>query len=107
MTGTQLRRLGKSIAGAIHPVRATTHEENIMLSFLSTYWVWIVLIGAMLLMHRGHGGHGGGHGGGCGGGHAGAEPTANRGHAGHDHAAEHPASSSSTGPVSLDKPPVT
>jgi hypothetical protein len=33
-----------------------------MLSFLSSYGVWILLIGGMLLMHRGHGG-------GCGAGH--------------------------------------
>ena len=41
-----------------------------MLTFLSTNWLWILLIGGMLLMHLGHGGHGGhrGHGGGCGGG---------------------------------------
>jgi hypothetical protein len=41
-----------------------------MLSFLSSYGVWILLIGGMLLMHRGHGGgHSGGHSGGCGAGH--------------------------------------
>lgn len=36
-----------------------------MLDFLSSYWIWILFIGAMLWMHLGHGGHGG-HGG-CGG----------------------------------------
>lgn len=30
-----------------------------MLTFLSTYWIWFLLIGAMLLIHSGHGGHGG------------------------------------------------
>jgi len=40
-----------------------------MLAFLSTNWLWILLIGGMLFMHLGHGGHAGG--GGCGGGHAG------------------------------------
>lgn len=69
-----------------------------MLNFLSTYWIWILLIVGMLVMHRGHGGHGGGHtgadAGGCGGGHA-----------AHDHPAEHPASPAGRGPISLDKPP--
>lgn len=37
-----------------------------MLAFLSTNWLWILLIGGMLFMHLGHGGLGGG----CGGGHA-------------------------------------
>lgn len=39
-----------------------------MLNFLSSNWIWIVLVGGMLWMHLGHGGHGGrgGHGG-CGG----------------------------------------
>ena len=36
-----------------------------MIRFLTANWIWFVLIGAMLLMHRGHAGHGGG--GGCGG----------------------------------------
>ena len=36
-----------------------------MIRFITVNWVWFVLIGAMLLMHRGHAGHGGG--GGCGG----------------------------------------
>ena len=36
-----------------------------MIRFISANWIWFVLIGAMLLMHRGHAGHGGG--GGCGG----------------------------------------
>ena len=42
-----------------------------MAEFLSANWVWILPIGAMLVMHVGHGRHGGtqgGHGG-CGGGH--------------------------------------
>lgn len=38
-----------------------------MIRFITANWIWFVLIGAMLLMHRGHRGHGGGHGGGCGG----------------------------------------
>lgn len=33
-----------------------------MFSFLSTYGLWILLIGGMLFMHLGHRGHGGGHG---------------------------------------------
>lgn len=39
-----------------------------MLEFLSSNWVWILLIGGMLFMHLGHG-HGRGHSGhmGCGG----------------------------------------
>ena len=54
-----------------------------MLEFLSNNWLWILLIGGMLVMHLGHaGGHGAGHGagqgghGGCGGGHQ---------HSGHQH----------------------
>ena len=43
-----------------------------MLEFLSNNWLWILVIGGMLVMHLGHaGGHGAGqrgHGG-CGGGH--------------------------------------
>ncbi|QUW85554.1 hypothetical protein SMIR_41605 (plasmid) [Streptomyces mirabilis] len=49
-----------------------------MTGFLTSNWIWILLIGAMLVMHLGHrhGGHGGGGGtGGCGGG---------GGHVGHD-----------------------
>jgi len=30
-----------------------------MLDFIGTNWVWILLIGGMLFMHLGHGGHGG------------------------------------------------
>lgn len=41
-----------------------------MLTFLATNWLWIVLIGAMAVMHLGHGTHNHGGGGGCG--HAGA-----------------------------------
>ena len=33
-----------------------------MLDFIGTNWIWILLIGGMLIMHLGHGGHGG-HGG--------------------------------------------
>jgi hypothetical protein len=51
-----------------------------MLSFLSTYWLGILLIGGMLVMHLGHRGHGGGHDGGCGAGHG-------AGHGDHDAAA--------------------
>jgi hypothetical protein len=96
--------LGSSLApaplcGAHVSIHGTAHEEIIMLNFLATYWIWILLIGGMLVMHRAHGGHGaGGHGGanagGCGGGHA-----------AHDHTAEHPASHPRRGPVPLDKPP--
>jgi hypothetical protein len=50
-----------------------------MLKFLSTYWLWILLIGGMLFMHLGHGGHGG-HGGKGGHGHGAG------GHAGHNDA---------------------
>lgn len=45
-----------------------------MIRFLESNWIWILLIGGMLLMHVGHrhGGHAGqGTGGGCGGGHTG------------------------------------
>lgn len=76
-----------------------------MIAFLSTNWIWILLIGAMLFMHLGHGGHrshgaaGGGKDsvGGCGGGHgghgehpgdaqAGSTDHAERGHTpDHDH----------------------
>lgn len=42
-----------------------------MLAFLASNWMWILLMGAMFFMHRGHGmGHGGGGGSGasgCGG----------------------------------------
>lgn len=42
-----------------------------MIGFLTANWLWILLIGAMVAMHLGHGRHGNGHGGGgCGGGHA-------------------------------------
>lgn len=41
-----------------------------MLEFLSSNWLWILLIGGMLFMHLGHGGHGG-HGGGGGHRHSG------------------------------------
>lgn len=67
-----------------------------MLAFLSTYWIWILIIGGMAFMHlghRGHGGHGGGHGG-CGGGHA--EHTAT----------EHPATSDHTGRDAAPADPV-
>ncbi len=30
-----------------------------MLDFISTNWIWILLIGGMAVMHLGHGGHGG------------------------------------------------
>lgn len=33
-----------------------------MLRWLSANWIWVVVVGGMLWMHRGHGGHGG-HGG--------------------------------------------
>lgn len=36
-----------------------------MIRFLAANWIWFALIGAMLLMHRGHMGRGGA--GGCGG----------------------------------------
>lgn len=36
-----------------------------MLEFLSNNWVWILLIGGMLVLHLGHGGGSGGHGGCC------------------------------------------
>ena len=71
-----------------------------MLAFLSANWLWIVLVGGMLFMHLGHGGHGmrhGGHGarskdaegndtgghGGCGT-HTSGEPTTD--HDQHHHA---------------------
>ncbi len=34
-----------------------------MLNFLTANWYWILFLGAMFLMHAGHGGHGGGCGG--------------------------------------------
>ena len=50
-----------------------------MLEFLSSNWVWILLVGAVLWMMVGHGGHGG-----CGShGHSGGQ------HGGHDHRGEH------------------
>jgi|EBPBio282013_DNA_FD.fasta_scaffold00394_50 hypothetical protein len=68
-----------------------------MLDFLVRNWIWIALVGGMLVMHlRGHGGHGSG---GCGGGHGhsqgegqghghqdrdGQRPTEASGHAGHE-----------------------
>lgn len=68
-----------------------------MLDFLARNWIWIVLVGGMLVMHlRGHGGHGSG---GCGGGHGhshwegqghvhqdrgGQWPTEASGHDGHE-----------------------
>ena len=30
-----------------------------MLNLLSSNWIWILLVGGMLWMHFGHGGHGG------------------------------------------------
>jgi len=45
-----------------------------MTHFLATNWIWILLIGAVVLMHTSHrhgGGHMGGMGGGCGGGQMG------------------------------------
>ena len=55
-----------------------------MLEFLSSNWLWILLIGGMLFMHLGHGGHGG-HGGGTGqAGHAG-----HGGCGGHQHSGDH------------------
>ena len=39
-----------------------------MWDFLSANWVWVLLIGGMLMMHLRHGGGHGGHGG-CGGHH--------------------------------------
>ncbi len=59
-----------------------------MLNFLTSNWIWILLIGGMLVMHlrHGHGGHGGG------GGHMGHSASdtvdhqpANQ-HSGHDQA---------------------
>lgn len=62
-----------------------------MTNFLQQNWIWILFIGAMLVMHLGghrHGGHGGsdGHGqqgpmthAGCGGGHAGHGSRSDRG----------------------------
>ena len=57
-----------------------------MLDFLSSNWVWILLIGGMLIMHLGHGGGHGEHGGhdGHGGGAAGRSGHAGCG-AGHQH----------------------
>lgn len=39
-------------------------KEHNMLDFIATNWIWILLVGGMLVMHlgHGHGGHGG-HGG--------------------------------------------
>lgn len=42
-------------------------REFTMLGYLSANWIWILLIGGMLVMHLGHGRHGHGHGGGGGG----------------------------------------
>lgn len=68
-----------------------------MLTFLTTNWLWILLIAGVLFMHMGHrSGHDSGHGGGCGGGHA--------GHSGHaDHTGRlagtgHPSEGAAGGP---------
>lgn len=59
-------------------------KEAVMLTFLSSNWLWIVLVGAMAFMHLGHGSHGGGRGGGCCGGHAGSGQQRAADHAEHD-----------------------
>jgi len=64
-----------------------------MLAFLASNWIWILLTGGLVFMHRGHGkGHHGGGGssaGGCGGHHhegGTTGPNAQRDeHAGHQH----------------------
>ena len=57
-----------------------------MITFLANNWYWLLLVGAMVFMHAGHGGHGGGHNnaagghGGAAGGHCGG--SAHQGHQG-------------------------
>lgn len=41
--------------------RINEEEEEPVMGFLSANWLWIVLIGAMVLMHLGHGRMHGGH----------------------------------------------
>jgi hypothetical protein len=45
-----------------------TTEEDLLVNFLATYWLWISPIGGTRLIHLSLGGHGG-----CGGGHAGQD----------------------------------
>ena len=58
-----------------------------MLEFLSSNWLWILLIGGMVFMHLGHGGHGG-HGG-QGGGSGQAGHGGHGGCGGHQHSGDH------------------
>lgn len=56
------------VGGAVWTMKdsdlAAQEKEHNMLDFIGTNWIWILLIGGMLVMHlgHGHGGHGG-HGG--------------------------------------------
>ena len=83
-----------------------------MLEFLSNNWLWILLVGGMLVMHLGHGagpgaGHGAGHGagqgghGGCGGGHQ------HSGHqqSGHQHSDHRPADAGREVGTTKSQPP--
>ena len=58
-----------------------------MLEYLSSNWLWILLIGGMVFMHLGHGGHGG-HGG-QGGGSGQAGHGGHGGCGGHQHSGDH------------------
>jgi hypothetical protein len=60
-----------------------------MLSFLSTYWLWILLIGGMLFMHLGHRG-------GCGAGQSAAH--GDHGAAGHPGSVSHTDDTERSGP---------
>lgn len=58
-----------------------------MVTFLANNWYWLLLVGAMVFMHAGHGGHGGG---------AGGHGDAAGGHCGGSaHQGEHPQESTS------------
>lgn len=84
-----------------------------MLTFLSDNWLWIVFLGGMLLMHRGHGLHGGGHGAAAGGygagcgGHHGDDSGAHQGDAGHSQHTEPAAIADDGVGRSLVRPPVS
>jgi hypothetical protein len=75
-----------------------------MFNVLSTYWIWILFIGAVLLMHRSHGGYGG-----CGGGHASQHEDNQPEETQHDHVRHDSAAGTraDTPTVSLSKAPNT
>jgi hypothetical protein len=69
-TGYVSSDIGTDIIYALDSLNriATRHAQEVtMLAFLAANWLWMLLIGGMLVMHLGHRHHGDGHGG-CGGG---------------------------------------